>query len=94
MIQVYEGAVYMHQGHTYLVKELNLSSKIALCQKADLKYFTKTRDYTDIHVSGGNNVCELSLQVSPFYLLLVFIIYISKFHIFCSAVLCSFSDIW
>ncbi|KAH9722330.1 UBQ helicase-c and DEAD-like helicase domain-containing protein [Citrus sinensis] len=60
--QVYEGAVYMHQGHTYLVKELNLSSKIALCQKADLKYFTKTRDYTDIHVSGGNNVCELSLQ--------------------------------
>ncbi|KAL9433387.1 hypothetical protein AB3S75_028256 [Citrus x aurantiifolia] len=53
--QVYEGAAYMHQGHTYLVKELNLSSKIALCQKADLKYFTKTRDYTDIHVSGGNN---------------------------------------
>ncbi|KAL5818090.1 hypothetical protein ACOSQ3_026468 [Xanthoceras sorbifolium] len=51
--QVYEGAVYMHQGNTYLVKELNISSKTALCQKADLKYYTKTRDYTDIHVIGG-----------------------------------------
>lgn len=58
MIQVYEGAVYMHQGNTYLVKELNISNKTALCQKADLKYFTKTRDYTDIHVIGGNIVCQ------------------------------------
>lgn len=52
--QVYEGSVYMHQGKTYLVKNLDLSSKIALCQEADLKYYTKTRDYTDVHVIGGN----------------------------------------
>ncbi|KAM7471215.1 hypothetical protein LguiA_009398 [Lonicera macranthoides] len=52
--QVYEGAVYMHQGKTYLVKDLDLTSKIALCQQADLKYYTRTRDYTDIHVIGGN----------------------------------------
>ncbi|KAJ0105351.1 hypothetical protein Patl1_18951 [Pistacia atlantica] len=57
--QVYEGAVYLHQGHNYLVKELNISDKIAFCQKADLKYYTKTRDYTDIHVVGGNIVCQL-----------------------------------
>lgn len=52
--QVYEGAVYMHQGKTYLVKDLDLTTKIASCQKADLKYYTKTRDFTDIHVIGGN----------------------------------------
>ncbi|XP_072971707.1 uncharacterized protein [Typha angustifolia] len=52
--QVYEGAVYIHQGVTYLVDDLDLSSKIAFCQKADLKYYTKTRDYTDIHVVGGD----------------------------------------
>lgn len=52
--QVYEGAVYMNQGKTYLVKDLDLSSKIAWCQQADLKYYTKTRDYTDIHITGGN----------------------------------------
>ncbi|KAK3013340.1 hypothetical protein RJ639_009552, partial [Escallonia herrerae] len=51
---VYEGAVYMNQGKTYLVNELDLSRKIALCQEADLKYYTKTRDYTDIDVIGGN----------------------------------------
>ncbi|XP_023761523.1 uncharacterized protein LOC111909963 isoform X1 [Lactuca sativa] len=52
--QVYEGAVYMQQGKTYLVKNLNLSTKIASCQEADLKYYTKIRDYTDIEVVGGH----------------------------------------
>ncbi|GKU95107.1 hypothetical protein SLEP1_g8507 [Rubroshorea leprosula] len=51
--QVYEGAVYMHQGRTYLVKDLDISKKIAFCEEADLKYYTKTRDYTDIHIIGG-----------------------------------------
>lgn len=56
MLQVYDGAVYMHQGKTYLVKELDISRKLALCQQADLKYYTKTRDFTDIHVIGGEIV--------------------------------------
>ncbi|KAL0441992.1 UNVERIFIED_CONTAM: ATP-dependent helicase hrq1 [Sesamum radiatum] len=47
--EVYEGAVYMNQGKTYLVKHLDLSSKIAWCQQADVNYYTKTRDSTDIH---------------------------------------------
>lgn len=49
----------MNQGKTYLIKKLDLSSKIALCQEADLKYYTKTRDYTDVHVTGGKLVCRL-----------------------------------
>ncbi|XP_016545610.2 uncharacterized ATP-dependent helicase YprA isoform X2 [Capsicum annuum] len=52
--QVYEGASYMNQGNTYLVKELDVTNKIAWCQRADLKYYTKTRDYTDIQVTGAN----------------------------------------
>ncbi|XP_061955871.1 uncharacterized protein LOC133677772 isoform X10 [Populus nigra] len=51
--QIYEGAVYMHQGKTYMVKELDISEKIALCYEANLHYYTKTRDYTDIDVLGG-----------------------------------------
>ncbi|KAL1070688.1 hypothetical protein V6Z11_D11G040300 [Gossypium hirsutum] len=51
--QVYEGAVYLHQGRTYLVKDLDLSRKIAYCEKAVMDYYTKTRDYTDIHIVGG-----------------------------------------
>ncbi|KAL6541223.1 hypothetical protein OROHE_010931 [Orobanche hederae] len=52
--QVYEGAVYLNQGKTYLVNHLDLSSKIAWCQQADVKYYTKLRDFTDIHVIGSN----------------------------------------
>ncbi|XP_075479197.1 uncharacterized protein LOC142520108 isoform X2 [Primulina tabacum] len=52
--QVYEGAVYMNQGKTYLVNHLDLSSKIAWCQEAELNYYTKTRDYTDVHVIGSH----------------------------------------
>lgn len=48
----------MNQGKTYLIKKLDLSSKTALCQEADLKYYTQTRDHTDIHVAGGKLVCK------------------------------------
>ncbi|KAF9587578.1 hypothetical protein IFM89_004036 [Coptis chinensis] len=52
--QVYEGAVYMQQGKIYLVKDLDIFEKIALCEEDNPKYFTKTRDYTDVHVPGGD----------------------------------------
>lgn len=49
----------MHQGKTYMVKELDISEKIAFCHGADLQYYTKTRDYTDIHVLGGDIVSRV-----------------------------------
>lgn len=52
----------MQQGKTYLVKNLNLSTKIASCQEADLKYYTKIRDYTDIEVVGGHIVSFFNLN--------------------------------
>nr|XP_051195016.1 uncharacterized protein LOC127308275 isoform X1 [Lolium perenne] len=55
--QVYEGAIYMHQGVNYLVVELDLSSKTAFCWKADVNYYTKTQDYTEINVLGGDFAC-------------------------------------
>lgn len=64
--QVYEGAVYMHQGVNYLVEELDLASRTAFCRKADLKYYTKTRDYTDINVLGGEFVCSQDYYISSF----------------------------
>ncbi|XP_027901799.1 uncharacterized protein LOC114162192 isoform X2 [Vigna unguiculata] len=64
--QVYEGAVYMCQGKTYLVEKLDLSNKTAFCKEADLKYYTKTRDYTDIHVIGGNVAYPLKVETNKF----------------------------
>ncbi|KAL3163301.1 hypothetical protein ABBQ32_009693 [Trebouxia sp. C0010 RCD-2024] len=53
--EVYDGAVYMFQGRTYLCKKLDLGSKVAMVRAADLKYYTKTRDFTDVHVVGGRS---------------------------------------
>lgn len=51
---VYDGAVYMSQGRTYLCKKLDLHAKVAIVRPADLKYYTKTIDYTQVTVVGGN----------------------------------------
>ncbi|CAN6277306.1 unnamed protein product [Urochloa humidicola] len=49
--QVYEGAVYMHQGHSYLVERLDHSSRTAYCRAAaDVKYYTKIQYHTEITV--------------------------------------------
>ena len=53
---MYEGAVYMHQGKTFLCTKLDTAAKVALCTKADLKYYTKTRDFIDVHILGGELV--------------------------------------
>lgn len=76
--QVYEGAVYMCQGKTYLVEKLDLSNKVAFCKEADLKYYTKTRDYTDIHVIGGNIVRNsyLFINCSDSFIVLLFFCYL------------------
>ncbi|KAF7087864.1 hypothetical protein CFC21_091036 [Triticum aestivum] len=52
--QVHEGAVYMHQGVSYLVDRLDLSSRTAYCgiSMSELCYHTKTEDYTDIDVAA------------------------------------------
>lgn len=53
---MYEGAVYMHQGKAFLCTKLDTAAKVALCIEADLKYYTKTRDFIDVHVLGGELV--------------------------------------
>lgn len=58
-MQVYEGAVYMNQGNTYLVQKLELSSKTAVCQRAYLQYYTKPHCLTEIQVMGGDIVSNL-----------------------------------
>lgn len=56
--EAFEGAVVMHQGKQYLCHRLDLTSKVAWVQRADLKYFTRIRDMTDVHVLGGSLAYE------------------------------------
>lgn len=49
---VHPGAVYLHQGETYLVDALDLDQKVAFVHSADPGYSTFAREITDITVTG------------------------------------------
>jgi len=47
---VHEGAVYIHQGESYIVHTLDLDDSVALVEAADPDYSTTARDVTDISI--------------------------------------------
>ncbi|MDP9399187.1 MAG: DUF1998 domain-containing protein, partial [Actinomycetota bacterium] len=47
---VHAGAVYVHQGETYLVTSLDLEDSVALVEGGDFDYTTSAREVTDIRV--------------------------------------------
>ena len=49
---VHAGAVYLHQGETYLVDSLDLEGRIAFVHAEDPGYSTHPREVTDISVTG------------------------------------------
>jgi DEAD/DEAH box helicase domain-containing protein len=48
--QAHDGAVYLHQGETYLVEHLDLAESVALVRRDDPDYATSARDVTDLRV--------------------------------------------
>jgi DEAD/DEAH box helicase domain-containing protein len=49
---VHEGAVYLHQGDSYLVRRLDLADQVALVEPGDPGYTTTARDVTEVEVRG------------------------------------------
>ncbi|HSN06443.1 MAG TPA: DEAD/DEAH box helicase [Candidatus Angelobacter sp.] len=47
---VHTGAVYVHQGATYLVDDLDLDDAVAVAHREDVDWTTSARDTTDIRV--------------------------------------------
>ena len=54
--EVYEGAVYTHQGRTLLCTKLDLERRRAHVRMADVKYFTRVKHETTCSVPGGMRV--------------------------------------
>ncbi|MFE0650212.1 DEAD/DEAH box helicase [Streptomyces sp. NPDC059534] len=69
---VHEGAVHLHQGRTYLVRELDLKDSVALVEEAVPPYSTTARDTTSITVLdteteipwGAGRLCYGSVEVT------------------------------
>ncbi len=49
---VHDGAVYVHQGDSYLVRRLDLQDRVALVEPGDPGYTTTARSVTELEVSG------------------------------------------
>jgi len=45
---IYEGGIFLHQGHTYLVKEMSTDRMIAKVELVKVDWTTQQRDFTDI----------------------------------------------
>jgi len=50
--QIHPGAIYLHQGEAYLIKELDLSSGTAYAIPIDADYYTQTREINDLSILG------------------------------------------
>ncbi|MBN1188370.1 MAG: DEAD/DEAH box helicase [Dehalococcoidales bacterium] len=48
--QVHPGAIYLHQGDTYLVSNLDLESRTAYVEPADVNYYTRTTELSDLRI--------------------------------------------
>ncbi len=48
--QVHPGAIYLHQGESYLVTELDLASRTAYAKPTTATYYTQSKDITDLHI--------------------------------------------
>ena len=48
--QIHPGAIYLHQGETYFVKELDLEKRIARAIKVDVDYYTEAKEIEEINV--------------------------------------------
>ena len=59
--QAHEGAVYLHQGDTYVVTEFDLDSRISYAQPAQVEYYTQVKELTDLRIIGQSE----SKRVGP-----------------------------
>jgi len=49
-LQIHPGAIYLHQGESYLVNELDLERRVAIVTPATIPYYTQAKELTDIRI--------------------------------------------
>ncbi|KAF8636516.1 hypothetical protein AX17_003329 [Amanita inopinata Kibby_2008] len=60
LFEVYEGGVFMHQGSSFVVKEVSHDSKTAKAVRADVNWITSPRDFTDVDAIQTYRIREIT----------------------------------
>jgi DEAD/DEAH box helicase domain-containing protein len=53
--QVHPGAIYLHQGDSYLITKLDLTNHVAYAEPTRANYYTETKEIHDLHVLQVRN---------------------------------------
>lgn len=51
-IQIHPGAIYIHQGETYLIRELDIISRTAYAVPCEVDYYTQARELTEVRIKN------------------------------------------
>ena len=49
-MRIHPGAIYLHQGESFLVKELDQAHRVARARPVDVNYYTEPRQINDAHI--------------------------------------------
>ncbi|KAG2149330.1 DEAD H helicase [Suillus clintonianus] len=60
IFELYEGGVFIHQGLTFIVKEVSHDTKMARLVRADVNWITKPRDFTDVDAKQTHRIKEIA----------------------------------
>lgn len=64
---LYDGAIFIHQGYPYLVKEFNPDERYATVQRVDVDWVTSQRDFTDVDPQVAEIVRSIKGSDIPIY---------------------------
>ncbi|RPD79912.1 P-loop containing nucleoside triphosphate hydrolase protein [Lentinus tigrinus ALCF2SS1-7] len=59
LFEIYEGAVFIHQGLTFLVQEVSHDTKMAKLVRSDVNWITEPRDFTNVDALQTYRIREL-----------------------------------
>jgi DEAD/DEAH box helicase domain-containing protein len=66
LFQIHPGAIYLHQGESYLVNELDLVGRTAYATPTAVNYYTQDKELTDLHITRV--VCDKTCRRTRVYL--------------------------
>ncbi|TFK81693.1 DEAD/H helicase [Polyporus arcularius HHB13444] len=59
LFEIYEGAVFIHQGLTFLVQEVSHDTKMAKLVRSDVNWITEPRDFTNVDALQTYRIREI-----------------------------------
>ncbi|KAH7376189.1 hypothetical protein B0T11DRAFT_17886 [Plectosphaerella cucumerina] len=61
---IYDGAIFLHQGNKYLVRDFDPDRRMARVEKVNVEWTTKQRDFTDIDPTETEAIKKISGSLS------------------------------